>query len=92
MQIRKKFPDSTLIFVRPPSSRELLRRLKRRNTDGNAQIAQRIKRAEKEMRYVPRYDYVVINDRLEDAIREVAAIINKTLGAGIRRRTAQKTR
>lgn len=75
--IKRKFPESVLIFIKPPSFKELTRRLKSRNTDNEAEISKRLKLAEKELRSAGRYDYVVVNNKLEDAVRRVVSIIKK---------------
>lgn len=77
IEVKKKFPQSALIFVKPPSLSELSSRLKKRNTDRGSEIAKRLKIAEKELSYADRYDYVVVNSRLEDAVGEVISIIAK---------------
>jgi len=77
MNIKKKFPESILIFIKPPSFKELLRRLKSRNTDDDTEIKKRIKIAKRELRFSPKYDYVVVNKKLESAIARVASIIKK---------------
>lgn len=77
MNIRKKFPDSVLIFIKPPSLKQLKARLKSRNTDKSADIEKRLKVAKKELDFVQKYDYVVVNKRLRDAVNKVVSIINK---------------
>lgn len=77
MQVRKKFPKSVLIFVKPPSMKELSKRLKGRATDCGDEIKTRLKIAKKELKYAPKYNYVVINDKLGKATKEVVSIIKK---------------
>ena len=77
MQVRKRFPESTLIFIKPPSVKELLRRLKGRRTDASGEIEKRIKIAKKELGYAPQYDYVVLNKDLGKAVKKVVEIIAK---------------
>jgi guanylate kinase len=77
MQVKKKFPGSILIFIKPPSFRELSHRLGARGLDEKAEIAKRLKIAKKELAYIPRYDYAVVNDRLEDAVTTLKAIVKK---------------
>ena len=77
MKIRKKLPGSILIFIKPPSLKELSRRLKTRNTDRKKEIAKRLKIAKRELGFMPKYDYIVVNNRLKDAINEVLSIIKK---------------
>ncbi|MFH1594700.1 MAG: guanylate kinase [Candidatus Omnitrophota bacterium] len=77
MTVRKMFTDSVLIFIKTPSLRELSRRLRARKTDKEGEIANRIKAAKKELKFAPQYDYLVINNKLEDAVDEVISIIKK---------------
>jgi guanylate kinase len=75
MQIKEKFAMGTYVFVLPPSMEVLKQRLEQRMTDSREEIEKRIKRAVEEIKTYPKYDYVIINDRLEDALREFEAII-----------------
>lgn len=75
MQIKRRFPESILIFLKPPSMKELIRRLKKRNTDKSEEIDKRLKLAKKELGYISEYKYVVVNDDLNRAVKEFAAII-----------------
>lgn len=59
----------------PPSLKTLVKRLKARNTDTNDKILERFHTAYKEINEVTKYNYVVVNDDLEDAIQKVEAII-----------------
>jgi guanylate kinase len=68
------------VFVSPPSEEELRRRLRRRGRDDAATIERRLRRAREETDYVDRYDYEVVNDSLDEAVREVARIIARTGG------------
>ncbi|MBL7157666.1 MAG: guanylate kinase [Candidatus Omnitrophica bacterium] len=77
MNVKKKFPKSVLIFIKPPSIKELSRRLKLRNTDDKAEIARRIKIAKRELKFAPKYDYIVVNDKLENAVDELISVIKK---------------
>jgi len=78
-KIRKKFPESILIFIKPPSLRELSRRLKRRQTDRQREIGKRLGMARKELKAAPKYNYIVVNNKLENAVNEVISIIKKEL-------------
>jgi guanylate kinase len=75
MQIKEKFAIGTYVFILPPSMEVLKQRLEQRMTDSTKEIEKRIKRAVVEIKTYPKYDYVIINDRLEDALREFEAII-----------------
>lgn len=74
-QLKNSGLPVTTIFLLPPSLEELGRRLNRRGTETPAQIRARLKLARRELREVRRYDYAVVNDRLEDAIHTVRAIL-----------------
>jgi len=75
MQIKQKFQDGVYIFVLPPSLRILRERLEARMTDPEQEIGRRVKRATDEIRTYRAYDYVIMNDTLDDAVREFEAII-----------------
>lgn len=72
---------AVLIFLLPPSLRQLRERLVRRRTDSPTAIRQRIAAAKRELACVPRYDYRVVNNRLGQTMRRVRAII--TTGATV---------
>ena len=65
----------TTVFLLPPSMGTLARRLRRRGTETAAQIRARLRLARREMKELKRYDYAVVNDRLEEAVRSVRAIL-----------------
>ena len=73
--VKEKRPDAILIFVMPPSVEELERRLRSRGDTNEEQIAMRMERAIWEMEQRHWYDHVVVNDVLEDCVKELAAII-----------------
>lgn len=73
--VRKKRPDATMIFIMPPSMEELERRLRGRGDTSEEQIALRMERAKWELEQRGWYDYVVVNDRLEDCVNEILNII-----------------
>ncbi len=72
--VRKKCPDAVLIFIIPPSFEELSRRLHNRNTDGEDVIEGRLKQAREEYRSIPHYDYLVVNDKVSNAVLEIESI------------------
>ena len=74
MQIHKKRPDAVMVFVAPPSMEELERRLRGRGTETEDKIRSRMETAEHEMTYVPQFDYVIVNDDLDLAVRDLLAI------------------
>lgn len=73
--MKRTYPDCTTIFVRPPSYEELSRRLHKRETEDEETIQKRLARALEEMEYAVDYDYLVINDELDDCVEEVYEII-----------------
>lgn len=74
MKIREKRPDALFIFVLPPSVGELRRRLKKRGTETDEVIEKRVAQAATEISYAKNYDYVIVNDALEDAVSDFFAI------------------
>ncbi len=77
--IKKVFPDALLIYIAPPSIEVLKERLISRGTESIEKINQRLEIAEKELKEVDFYDYVVINDDLDKATDEVRNIITKEI-------------
>lgn len=73
--IKKLIPEAIFIFIMPPSLKILVERLKKRNTDDREKIMERFHTAYKEINEVTKYNYVVVNDVLSDAISKVEAII-----------------
>lgn len=74
-QVRNAVPDALMIFLAPPSMDELERRLRGRGTEDDERIARRLETASREMVQREWFDHVVVNDDLERAAGEVAAII-----------------
>lgn len=75
MQVHRLRPDTVRIFIAPPSWEELERRLIARNTDTPEKVQERLLRAKVEMQTANQYDYFVINDSVESAVRELRAIM-----------------
>lgn len=82
LQVMNKCPDAVSIFVFPPSAEELENRLVGRNTEDRATVDKRLTKAKEEMGHAPRYDYIVINDELSEAVADIETILaaekNKT--------------
>ena len=74
-KVRARCPDALFIFIIPPSFEELSRRLHGRNTDSEDVIAGRLEKARIEFREIPKYDYLVINDKVANAVHEIEAIL-----------------
>jgi guanylate kinase len=80
-QVRDTLPGATQIFIRPPSDDALRERLIGRGTDDPEQVEARLKVAEDELAAAGEFEHVVVNDRLHDAVEELAGIVRGTLGA-----------
>ena len=76
-QFKKNYPSCISIFILPPSEEVLEQRLRGRGTETEEVIQKRLARAKEEMPLSKEYDYVVVNDRLEDCVAEIAAILQK---------------
>ncbi len=75
LQIKEKFSEALFIFILAPTMEEIKRRLKARGAEDNEQMMERFKTAYREINEVTKYNYVVVNDVLEDAVKKVEAII-----------------
>ena len=75
LQIKEQYPDAVLLFVMPPSVTELEKRLRGRGTETEEVILQRLKRAREESVGIEKYDYLVINDDLEQCTERLHNII-----------------
>ena len=73
--IKKLVPEAIFIFILPPSLKTMVKRLKKRGTDSKEKILERFHQAYKEINEVTKYNYVVVNDVLEEAIEKVSSII-----------------
>lgn len=74
-EIKRQFPDSLSIFILPPSLDILKERLKKRSPNDKMNIDLRLKKAEEEIQRCQDYDFIIINDDLKKAIKEIEAII-----------------
>lgn len=75
MNVKKLIPEALFIFIMPPSLKIMVERLKNRGTDSKEKILERFHTAYKEINEVTKYNYVVVNDNLDEAIAKVEAII-----------------
>jgi len=75
-QLQTRLPEARLIFLLPPSRKELERRLRARGTESEEVIARRLEVASQELPEVLRYDYAVLNDELEAAVERVLEIVH----------------
>lgn len=74
-QIKALAPDCVSVFITPPSLAVLEKRLRQRGTEDEETIQKRLKTARQELEHAKYYDYIVINDRLEDAVADMQAIL-----------------
>lgn len=79
-QVRAALPEAVLVFVAPPSPAALRARLVGRGTDAAEQIDARLRTAERELEAQGEFAHVVVNDRLEDAVEELAEIVRAACG------------
>lgn len=75
LKIKEKYPEAVLIFIVPPNAKELENRLIGRGTEEVDTIKKRLKRAAEETEYIDNYEYIVVNDNLDDAVRDIHHII-----------------
>ena len=75
LKVKEKFPDTLLLFVTPPTATELRERLVGRGTETMDVIDFRMKRAKEEAEGMGRYDYLIINDVLDECVKEMHQII-----------------
>lgn len=75
LQVRSHYPEAVFVFVIPPSLEELEKRLRGRGTEEDDVIAKRLERAKAEFNFIPKYNYVLVNDTVEDAVKRLEAII-----------------
>ena len=74
-QVKKVFPDAVTIYILPPSYEVLEQRIRRRATDPAGTIKTRLENAREELRALPEYEYVVVNDVLEEAVAALCSIV-----------------
>ena len=76
MRIKKEFPEAAVfIFVLPRNEKELVNRIINRAGDEKEEIKKRLKRVGEELSFAKKYDYIVVNDKLNQAVRELESII-----------------
>ncbi len=75
LQVKEKYPDGVYIFIVPPSLDELRKRIEGRATDTQEVIAKRMKAAAGEVAQACKYEYIIINDTIENAVHKLEAVI-----------------
>lgn len=84
-KVKNIYPESTMIFLMPPSESVLVQRLKNRGTEADDDLLNRLEIAKREILRADEYDFVVINDDLETAVDDVLKIITNVKEKGSRR-------
>jgi guanylate kinase len=74
-QVRQRLPEAVSVFILPPSFQELSRRLRDRHSDAPEEIERRLETAREEIAHWAEYDYLVVNDHLQDATQALRAIV-----------------
>jgi guanylate kinase len=82
-QVREKMPEAVQVFIAPPSRETLRTRLVGRGTDTPDQVRRRLETADAELAAQPEFRHVVVNDRLEDAIEELVAVVQAELASAV---------
>ncbi len=86
LQVKTSVPEAVLIFLMPKTLKELRARLEGRGTESPEQIEKRLSRAAEEVEYISAYDYIVINDSVEDTVEKLKAIISSEKAKAINNR------
>jgi guanylate kinase len=74
-QIKEKFPEAAGVFILPPSMDELRRRLDSRGSDDEESRRRRLQKAQEEIEHYPFFDYMIVNDELQQALAELRGIV-----------------
>jgi guanylate kinase len=75
MQVMNSYPEGIFIFLMPPSGAELRTRIKNRGTESGESLKRRLAAASNEVALAPRYNYIVVNDRVDDARKRIESVI-----------------
>ncbi|MCR5604156.1 MAG: guanylate kinase [Lachnospiraceae bacterium] len=84
LQIKEKRPDALLLFVMPPSVEEVYNRLKKRGTENEEMIMKRMRQGAKESEVIEKYDFLIINDDLDECVQRVHSTIQSAKYATFR--------
>lgn len=71
LNVRKIYPDAMLVFVLPPNVKEIKNRLKKRGTETEEVIKKRMKRGSEEAKVINQYDYLMVNDNLDECVKRL---------------------
>lgn len=77
MQVKEKMPEAVMVFIEPPDFGELVARLKTRGTETPEQLEIRMANARKELAAADKYEHRIVNDKINEAVRDFVEIIQK---------------
>jgi guanylate kinase len=75
LNVMKLFPDAVTVFIKPPNLNELDRRLQKRGTEKEKEVKRRLLNAQKELEYMSFFQYIIVNDTVENSVKELEEII-----------------
>ncbi|ODN31232.1 guanylate kinase [Fervidobacterium thailandense] len=75
LKVKSTYPAAKFVFIAPPSFETLRERLRRRGTESEERIARRLENAKRELRHIPEFEYLLINEDLETSISSLISII-----------------
>jgi len=76
LEIKQKYPECVLIFILPPSFEELRRRIESRATECCDVIEKRLEQASDELKHVSKYDYLILNDSVDNAVLNIEKVLD----------------
>lgn len=85
LRLKGLYPAAILIFIKPPSLEVLEKRLRERKTESEASIRKRLSRASRELAESGKYDFILVNEDLENAKLELLALVKKVIGQNAQR-------
>jgi guanylate kinase len=75
LNLKSQYPHAVTVFIKPPSMEELSRRLKKRGTEDEGVVQVRLRNAEKELAYASDFQYIIVNDVVENAVKKLEEVI-----------------
>ena len=75
LKVKSEFPEGVFIFVMPPSMEELKNRITKRGTETQEELTKRFQASYEEINYVSKYNYIVINDEIDKAVKKIKSIL-----------------
>ncbi len=74
--VKKQYPEAVLIFIAPPTAKDLAARLSKRGTESTSVMNKRLQASSKEFQSINNYDFIIVNDEIKDAVQELYSIVN----------------